>query len=94
MDPMECDSCGKLFCKHCIADWSSKSNTTKCPNRCNSQIGPIRSRALLKVYQQLDIMCSNPSCKKVVKLGDLDAHESVCLKPKCWNFALCEKPLN
>lgn len=50
MDPLECGSCGKLFCKICITDWISKNPVTKCPNRCSAQIGPIASKALIKTY--------------------------------------------
>ena len=75
MDPMECDSCGKIFCKICISDWISKNPATKCPNRCTSSITPIKSKALLKVYKNLDIKCSNQKCDKILKLGDLHAHE-------------------
>ena len=94
MDPLECDGCGKLFCKICINDWISKNPATKCPNRCVSQISPIRSKALLKVYNNLDIKCSNAKCGKVLKLGDLATHENVCLRPKCWNYEVCEKAQN
>lgn len=94
MDPMECDSCGKIFCKICISDWISKNSVTKCPNRCNSQIVPIRSKALLKVYKNLDIKCANSACNKILKLSDLEKHESMCLRPKCWNFDVCEKPVS
>lgn len=74
LDPMECDFCGKIFCKICISDWISKNPVAKCPNRCTSQITPIRSKALLKVYKNLDVKCSNPKCDEILKLGDLDAH--------------------
>ena len=83
---MECDSCGKLFCKPCITDWISKNPAIRCPQKCNSQIIAVRSKALIKVYKNLDIKCSNPKCDKICKLGDIDAHEDFCLKPKCWNF--------
>lgn len=68
MDPIECDSCGKIFCKNCINDWIKKSPATKCPNRCKSNIGPVKSKALLRMYLNLDIKCSNPKCDKVLKL--------------------------
>lgn len=86
LEPMECDSCGQIFCKICINDWISKNPAVKCPKRCTSSIIPIRSKALLKVYKNLDIRCANPKCEKILKLGDLAPHEEICMKPKCWNF--------
>lgn len=42
----------------------------------------------------LQIRCSNSKCEKVIKLGDLKAHEEDCLKIKCWNYSVCGKPEN
>lgn len=50
--------------------------------------------ALKKLYNNLDIRCSNHKCNKVVKLIDLQVHEEMCLKVKCWNFDNCEKVQN
>lgn len=91
LDPVECDVCGRLFCKMCINDWMSKNPATHCPNRCNSKIKNVTSKALLKVYNSLRIRCSNPNCLKEMNLGDLKLHEDRCLKPKCWNFQVCEQ---
>lgn len=93
-DPMECGTCGKLFCKLCISDWINKNSGTKCPNRCTGDITPIKSAALKKMYNNLDIKCSNPKCGKAVKLFDLLAHEEMCLKVKCWNYENCDKVQN
>ena len=89
VDPLECEICGKLFCKICIGDWIRKNPAVRCPNRCASQIMPIKSMALKKLYNNLDIRCSNPKCNKVVKLFDLYSHEELCLKVKCWNYENC-----
>ena len=88
-DPMECKGCGKLFCKACISDWIKKNPSAKCPNRCKDTIVPIFSKALQKMHNNLDIKCSNPKCNKILKLIDIDKHEEVCLKVKCWNFDNC-----
>lgn len=74
MDPYECDSCGKLFCKVCITDWISKNPLSKCPNRCNSNLGPVKSKALLRTYNNLTIRCTNPKCNTTSKLGELRQH--------------------
>ena len=62
-----------MFCKVCITDWINKNPTNnKCPNRCPTpRIEQVVSKALLKLYNDLDIRCSNPKCLKVVKLIDL-----------------------
>eukprot|EP01016_Furgasonia_blochmanni_P019859 TRINITY_DN2212_c0_g1_i2.p1 TRINITY_DN2212_c0_g1~~TRINITY_DN2212_c0_g1_i2.p1 ORF type:complete len:426 (+),score=62.76 TRINITY_DN2212_c0_g1_i2:154-1431(+) len=88
-DPKECHGCGSMFCSSCIDDWQKKSK--ECPNRCDiakTQIKPI-SRALYKIYSDLDIKCKYPSCGKNVKLADLAAHEAKCQLPKCLNFDVC-----
>lgn len=65
----------------------TKNPAAKCPSRCeNSKIAAITSKALMKLYNDLDVICSNPKCGKTVKLYDLDKHENICLKVKCWNF--------
>lgn len=50
----------------------------------------MSSKVLIKMYNDLDIRCVFENCKKVVKLLDLAKHESICQRPKCWNFDLCE----
>lgn len=94
IEPYECHHCGKLYCKGCIADWGKKNGAQKCPNRCESTITPIFSKALQRMYLSLDIKCSNNKCKKAVKLIDLAKHEENCLKIKCWNYQACEQPQN
>ncbi len=92
LEPYECHGCGKLFCKNCIVSWSAKNKESKCPNRCGaaiSSIQPIFSKALQRVYFNLDIKCSNPKCERVLKLLDLPKHEATCLLAKCWNFDNC-----
>lgn len=75
-----------MFCKVCITGWAGKNPEHKCPNRCGTtSITPI-SRALQKIYRELNVKCSSSTCNKVVKLVDLPTHEAVCLTVKCWNF--------
>lgn len=88
-DPRECNGCGHLYCRKCIEDWQSKNKD--CPNRCSMavhQITPM-SKALLRMYNNLEIRCKNPKCKKEVKLCDLDKHEAECCMPNCINFDHC-----
>lgn len=76
-----------MICKVCITSWGNKNPETQCPNRCKpNNITPISSRALLKIYKDLNIKCSNSTCNKIIKLSDITQHESVCLVAKCWNF--------
>ncbi len=68
----------------------NKNTQVKCPLKCtDSKISPVISKALLRLYSDLDIICSNPKCKKTVKLLDLDKHENDCMKVKCWNYENC-----
>jgi len=62
------------FAKYALVIGSEKNPAVRCPNRCASQILPIKSMALKKLYNNLDIRCSNPKCNKVVKLFDLYSH--------------------
>lgn len=76
-----------MFCKICINDWINKNPASKCPNRCPSpKILAVTSKALLKLYNDLDVECINPKCKRLIKLIDLDKHEQLCTKIKCWNY--------
>jgi len=53
----------------------SKNSQVKCPQKCaDSKITAVMSKALLKLYNDLDIECSNQKCKKIVKLFDLEKH--------------------
>ena len=33
MNPIECNSCSKLFCKECIESWLKSSKNHECPNK-------------------------------------------------------------
>lgn len=89
-NPKECTECGSLFCAPCINSWMSKKK--ECPNRCalsQNGIKPI-GKALLRMYNELDIKCIHyDKCGKIVKLTDLEKHETFCQLPKCNNFELC-----
>lgn len=94
-DPYECHGCGKMICMVCITGWVSKNPEFKCPNRCgNNEIKPVASKALMRMYKDLKIKCSSPTCGKVVTLSDLASHELGCLAAKCWNHEVCEKAVN
>lgn len=81
-----------MFCKVCITDWMGRNLATKCPFKCpDPKISGVASRALLRLYYDLDIKCVNPKCNKTVKLLDLEKHEADCTKVKCWNYENCEK---
>lgn len=61
-----------------------------CPNRCTgSTISAMTSKALIKIYNDLDIRCEK-GCLKVIKLLDLPKHELNCGRPKCWNNEMCD----
>jgi hypothetical protein len=47
----------------------------------------MTSKALIKIYNDLDIKCS--FCSKVPKMSDIVKHELNCRKPKCWNNDIC-----
>jgi hypothetical protein len=87
--PMECSKCGHVFCEPCISSWLKKKNT--CPISCkvDNSILPV-GLALKKIYNSLQIQCSNHSeCRKVVSLCDLEKHEKFCQLPQCSNFEHC-----
>eukprot|EP01015_Nassula_variabilis_P002947 TRINITY_DN1178_c0_g1_i2.p1 TRINITY_DN1178_c0_g1~~TRINITY_DN1178_c0_g1_i2.p1 ORF type:complete len:376 (-),score=41.51 TRINITY_DN1178_c0_g1_i2:115-1242(-) len=89
-DPKECHGCGSMFCSSCIEDWLKKRK--ECPTRCDLSKTKIEriSKALMRIYNDLDIKCQYESCGKVVKLCDLEEHEKKCQLPKCINFDVCQ----
>jgi|JI6StandDraft_1071083.scaffolds.fasta_scaffold03819_4 hypothetical protein len=49
------------------------------------------SRALYRVYNELDIRCCYfEKCNRTVKMCDLEGHENNCAKVKCFNYLVCE----
>lgn len=44
-----------------------------CPNHCGATITNMTARALINIYNELDIKCLK--CPKTLKLGDLLKHE-------------------
>lgn len=47
------------------------------------------SKALMRMYNNLEIKCNNPKCGKVVKLCDIVKHEEDCNTPNCLNYNNC-----
>lgn len=48
------------------------------------------SRALLIMYNNLDIKCKYPNCKTIKKIVDIEKHEQTCQAKKCINYDVCE----
>ena len=63
--------------------------SSTCPNRCQGSINPMTSKALLNIYNDLDIKCEK-GCNKLSKRIDLDQHEQSCGRPRCWNVDICD----
>ncbi|EGR29925.1 spry domain protein [Ichthyophthirius multifiliis] len=94
-DPKECNGCGSLYCKCCIDDWLQKKK--ECPKRCDMslhQIIPVQSKALLRIYNNLDMKCPNNDCEKQIKLSDYAQHEIICNSKQCLNFQVCKNKEN
>lgn len=69
--PKECNACGNLFCTDCIDFY--KRNHSACKFGCiGNTIHPMTARALINIYEELDIKCSK--CNKSLKLGKLNDH--------------------
>lgn len=87
-DAKECDYCNKLYCKLCIENWLIMNKD--CP-MCHLDI-KIRgaSRVVKEIIYSFRIQCSH--CPAVVRLSDIEKHETQCGKVVCDN-PLCQKPL-
>ena len=87
-DAKECDYCNKLFCKLCIENWLVLNKD--CP-MCHKDI-KIRgaSRVVKEIIQSFRIQCSY--CPQVIRLSEIEKHESQCSKVMCDN-PLCKKHL-
>mmetsp|Transcript_17778 Transcript_17778/g.30112 ORF Transcript_17778/g.30112 Transcript_17778/m.30112 type:complete len:202 (-) Transcript_17778:824-1429(-) len=79
IDPMECDNCRKLFCKHCISMWNKN-----CPYQCPGQLRIRPCSHILKEFIQiLQITCH--FCEELVLFSNIQEHEEWCKKDKCAN---------
>ncbi|CAD8116560.1 unnamed protein product [Paramecium sonneborni] len=94
-NPKECTQCGYIFCGKCIDDWIKRSNKLECVNRCPQQLEiKVISKTLKKIYDDLELRCSN--CSKGIKINLFDKHESECNQKsciKCINYDQCGKYL-
>ncbi|CAD8118086.1 unnamed protein product [Paramecium sonneborni] len=89
-DPLECDSCGQMYCNECVAR-KPQCKSQDCPKQgAPPQYVKIQG-AMLKVYKNLMLFCANPECKKLLSIVDIEQHQSTCLKQKCLNNDLCKE---
>ena len=42
------------------------------------------------MYNNIDVNCRYPDCKKLKKLIEIEEHELNCTAAKCLNYELCE----
>jgi hypothetical protein len=82
LDPLECPDCGTIVCSRC-------SGPQPCPN-CKKVFAPL-SKAILKMYNDIEVKCSKPSCGKFFPASGILAHENTCFKTECANIKHCGK---
>ena len=58
----------------------------------DNEIRPI-TVALSRIYNNLEILCKFPDCKRYIKISDIESHEKSCNKPKCLNYEMCKDPV-
>lgn len=83
--PKHCNSCGKVFCKHCLEKWLRLKKI--CPYKWTSKEFKNPNGFYLSTYKGIRIKCKYEQygCTKKLKQGSLKTHQSNCkYKPvKC-----------
>ncbi len=97
LDTPCCTNCGHNFCKNCLQQWLSSSNT--CPT-CRRYVGslvPPTNIALSRLIGSIKVLCPTPPladgkcCRETVTLDTLTAHvrdECQFVTGKCTNCAV------
>ncbi|CAF2537232.1 unnamed protein product [Rotaria sp. Silwood2] len=78
-DPLQIPSCEHTFCRTCIEEWLSQTQT--CPiDRTPIEINQLKlvPRILKNLLNRLEIKCENEGCITIVKLDVLANHLTDC----------------
>ncbi|CAD8117497.1 unnamed protein product [Paramecium sonneborni] len=89
-DPQECNFCGQMYCNDCVARKPLCKSTDCTTAGANPQYVKIQG-AMLKVYKNLMLFCSNPECKKLFSIVEIEQHQTQCLRAKCQNHEICKE---
>jgi len=85
-NPFETKCCRQTFCKQCIENWISKSNTCPLDRSLLRAHDLIKSsKIVINLLSKLKIKCDNSDkgCQQVIDLGSLSSHLIVCdFRPK------------
>ncbi|CAD8184549.1 unnamed protein product [Paramecium octaurelia] len=96
-EPLECNFCGQMYCSDCVAA-KPPCKSSDCgypPNSSDNTPQYVKIQgAMLKVYKNLQLYCSNPECKKLCSIIDIEQHQNQCIKVKCLNHENCKEFLS
>ena len=76
MDPVECDSCRKLFCKECIEGWLK--NSDKCPNQHQFKKKSTLDDWIKPALNKIFINCPFKSCNNSYAYSTWSSHVKRC----------------
>ena len=84
-DPHKIVGCQHIVCPQCVANYKSKTKSSKCPFQdCkqvynSTQIVPISGRDR-SMYNNLKMNCTNNSCNFQSNILQIDEHSKTCTK--------------
>ena len=76
-DVIDCSNCGNIFCKNCINN-SIKKVGDSCPLCRVSPFKSSGSKALKKLFSNIQLKCPNKSCKEKIPYYEYINHLKIC----------------
>lgn len=78
MNPIECNSCSKLFCKECIESWLKSSKNHECPNKHTFSKKGKLDEWIQPALNRIFIKCPFKDCNNEYAYSTWANHIKVC----------------
>ena len=77
IDPVECLTCGSIFCKKCLYEYTLYSK--HCPNRCDINYRPV-NRILKNLINSVKVPCIyyHKGCREILTYETFYSHVKIC----------------
>lgn len=93
VDPVLCSNCYRIFCAHCIVEWTKSTSRSTCPFKCSTtEISFISGKQKVRyIIERLKFNCFN-GCGESVTLKEASEHFLRCKSEICNFTPKCRLP--
>ena len=94
-EPVQCETCKKIYCKYCFNEWKKQSKEKKCLGGTDGHEFKYQQTEnwIINYLQNLKIHCIYKNCEEVIEYPNFYNHISKCSNKKK-GYKSIERPKN